>query len=295
MTLVVTGATGQLGRHVIGALLGRGARAEDIVATGRDTARIADLADAGVQVRYADYDEPESLRRALTGADRLLLISGTQVGARVAQHQNVIDAAGQARVELLAYTSIAKADHSSVPLAADHQATERALADAGLPHTLLRNSWYLENYTAQLPVYVERGMMLGSAGDGRISAATRADYAEAAAAVLLGDDHAGKVYELGGDEGFTLAELAAEVSRVTGRKVEYRDLPVADYAQALVTAGLPEPFARSLADSDLGVARGDLHITSGDLARLIGRPTVSMPQAIQEAAAAAGLAAGGAV
>jgi NAD(P)H dehydrogenase (quinone) len=290
MTLVVTGATGQLGRLVVGALLGRGARAEAIVATGRDTARIADLADLGVQVRYADYDEPESLSQAFADADRLLLISGSEVGKRETQHQNVIDAAKQAGVELLAYTSIANADHSSVPLAAEHQATERALADSGLPHTLLRNSWYLENYTAQLPSYVEHGAVLGSAGDGRISAATRADYAEAAAAVLVGGDHAGSVYELGGDESFTLAELAAQVSMATGRKVEYRDLPVADYAQALVAAGLPEPFARSLADSDLGVARGDLLVTTGDLARLIGRPTRSMPQAVHEAAAAAGLA-----
>jgi NAD(P)H dehydrogenase (quinone) len=290
MTLVVTGATGQLGRLVVGALLGRGARAEAIVATGRDTARIADLADLGVQVRYADYDEPESLSQAFADADRLLLISGSEVGKRETQHQNVIDAAKQAGVELLAYTSIANADHSSVPLAAEHQATERALADSGLPHTLLRNSWYLENYTAQLPSYVEHGAVLGSAGDGRISAATRADYAEAAAAVLVGGDHAGSVYELGGDESFTLAELAAQVSMATGRKVEYRDLPVADYAQALVAAGLPEPFARSLADSDLGVARGDLHVTTGDLARLIGRPTRSMPQAVHEAAAVAGLA-----
>lgn len=291
MTIVVTGATGQLGRLVVGALLKRGARAEDIVAIGRNTARIADLADAGVQVRRADYDEPESLRRAFANADRVLLISGSEVGTRVAQHQNVIDAAKRAGVGLLAYTSIAKADHTSVPLAADHQATERALVDSGLPYTMLRNSWYMENYTAQLPVYVEHGAVLGSAGGGRISAATRADYAEAAAAaVLLGDDHAGEVYELGGDEGFTLAELAAEVSTVTGREVVYRDLPVADYAQALVAAGLPEPYALALANSDLGVARGDLHVTSGDLVRLIGRPAVSMPQAIQEAAAAAGLA-----
>lgn len=290
MTIVVTGATGQLGRLVVGRLLERGARADDIVATGRDTARIRDLADQRVQVRRADYDDPESLRHAFADADRLLLISGSDVGARVAQHQNVIDAATQARVGLLAYTSIAKADHSSVPLAVDHLATERALADSGLPHTLLRNSWYLENYTAQLPTYVENGAVLGSAGNGRISAATRADYADAAAAVLLGDGHAGEVYELGGDEAFTLGELAAQISAVTGRQVEYRDLPPDDYIKALVTAGLPEPFARALADSDIGVARGDLHVTSGDLARLIGRPATAMPRAIQEAATAAGLA-----
>jgi NAD(P)H dehydrogenase (quinone) len=290
MTIVVTGATGQLGRLVVGSLLKRGAHAEDIVATGRETARIGDLADLGVQVRRADYNEPRSLRQAFTDADKLLLISGSEVGERVAQHQNIIDAAKRARVDLLAYTSIANADHSIVPLAIDHQATERALADSGLSYVLLRNSWYLENYTAQLPSYVEHGAVLGSAGNGRISAATRADYAEAAAAVLLGDNHTGKVYELGGDESFTLAELAAQISTITDREVDYRDLPVTDYTQALVGAGLPEPYAAVLAKSDLGIARGDLHVPSDDLARLIGRRTTSLPQAVQEAAAAAGLA-----
>jgi NAD(P)H dehydrogenase (quinone) len=289
MTIVVTGATGKLGRLTIDSLLQRGARADDIVAIGRDTARLAELAALGVAVRRVDYDELEALQQAFADADRLLLISGSETGKRVAQHRNVMVAAEQARVELLAYTSIANAGYSSVPLAADHQATERALVDSGLPYVLLRNSWYLENYTAQLPTYVEHGAVLGSAGDGRISAATRADFADAAAAVLLGSDHAGRIYELGGDVSFTLTELAAQVSRATGREVEYRDLPVADYTKALVAAGLPEPYAAALAESDRGIARGHLEVTSGDLARLIGRPTTTMPQAVQDAAAAAGL------
>lgn len=291
MTIVVTAATGRFGRHVVEALLRRGVPADDVVATGRDTTRLVDLADRGVQVRRADYAAPETLPAVFAGADRALLVSGTEVGGRVAQHQNVIDAAKRAGLDLLAYTSIANADTTSLPLAADHQATEKALADSGLPHVLLRNGWYLENYTAQLAGYVEHGAVLGSAGDGRVSAASRADYAEAAAAVLLGDDQAGRVYELGGQGAFTLAELAAQVATTTGRDVGYRDLPVADYGRALVAAGLPEPYAEVLAESDRGIARGDLHVTSGDLPRLLGRPTTSMPEAVREAAAAAGLAA----
>jgi len=291
MTIAITGATGQLGRLVVEALLERGVPAGDIVATGRDISRINDLAAQGPQVRRADYDDPTSLDEAFAGADRVLLISGSDIGQRVAQHRNVIDAATRAGVDLLAYTSIANADHTSLTLAADHQETEKAVAGSGLPYALLRNSWYLENYTEQLSVYLQHGAVLGSAGDGRVSAATRADFAEAAAAVLVGENPAGAVYELGGDESFTLTDLAAAISRVTGRPVTYQDLPVADYTRALVGAGLPEPYAAVLADSDLGLGRGDLHVVSGDLARLIDRPTTSLDEALHQAAAAAGLAA----
>jgi NAD(P)H dehydrogenase (quinone) len=288
MTIVVTGATGHLGRLVVEALLRRGARPEEVVATGRAVERISDLALRGVQVRAADYDDRESLRTALVDAEKLLLVSGTQPGVRVAQHQNVLEAAKRAGVELVVYTSIAHADTSTIELAEDHRATERALAESGLPYVLLRNSWYMENYTAQVSANVTHGAVLGSAKDGRISAATRADYADAAAAVLLEADHAGQVYELGG-EAFTLTELAAAISASTGRPVTYRDLTRADHVQALVAAGLPEGVAAVLAEYDQGVARGDLHVTSGDLPRLIGRPATSMSEAVRAAASAAGL------
>jgi NAD(P)H dehydrogenase (quinone) len=291
MTIVVTGATGQLGRLVVEALLKRSFPAEEIVATGRDTSRLDDLADQGIRVRRADYSDPDSLDAAFAGADRVLLVSGSEVGQRVAQHQNVIDAATRAGVDLLAYTSIANADHTSLKLAVDHQETEKAIVGSGLSYALLRNSWYLENYTDQLSAYVEHGAVLGSAGNGRVSAATRADYADGAAAVLLGESQAAAIYELGGDQAFSLAELAAQIGKVTGVDVSYQDLPVADYIGALVGAGLPEPYAAALAESDLGLARGDLQVTSGELARLIDRPTISMPEAVQEAAAAAGLTA----
>lgn len=283
MSIVVTGATGHLGRLVVEALLERGVPAADIVATGRATDKIADLAEAGVRVAATDFDDPASLRAAFAGADRVLLISGTDIGRRPEQHRNAIEAARDEGVRLLAYTSIANADVSRMTLAADHQATEAILRESGVPFVLLRNGWYLENYTAQLPTVLAHGALLGSAGGGKLSAAARADYAAAAAAVLTGDGHEGTVYELGGDQAFTLVGLAQEIASASGQDVEYRDLPVAEYIRVLVQAGLPEEYAAVLADSDLGISRGELEVTSGDLSRLIGRPTTSPAQGVASA------------
>lgn len=283
MSIVVTGATGHLGRLVVAGLLERGVPAGDIVATGRATDKIADLAEGGVRVDATDFDDPASLRAAYAGADRVLLVSGTDIGRRPEQHRNAIEAARDEGVRLLAYTSIANADVSRMTLAADHQATEAILRESGVPFTLLRNGWYVENYTAQLPTVLAHGALFGSAGDGKISAAARADYAAAAAVVLTGDGHEGKVYELGGDQAFTLADLAQEIASASGQDVEYRDLPVEEYTRVLVQAGLPEEHAAVLADSDLGIARGELEVTAGDLSRLIGRPTTSPAQGVASA------------
>ena len=283
MNFVITGATGQLGRLVVEALLRRNVAADQIIATGRGTSRIIDLADRGVLVRRIDYDDPGSMRDLFAGASRVLLVSGSEFGRRVDQHRNVIDAAKNSGVGLLAYTSIANAGRSGIALAADHQATEKALDESGLPFTLLRNGWYLENYTAQVADYLEHGVVLGSAGDGKVSAATRADYAEAAAAVLVSGDHTGKIYEFGGDEAFGYADLAGAVAQAAGRPIRYRDLRFDEYVGALVGAGLPDAYAAALADSDLGIARGELLVSTGDLSRLIGRPTTSMPDAIGSA------------
>ena len=285
MTLLVTGASGHLGRLVVDSLLDRGTPAADIVATARKPEAIADLAELGVEVRRADYDDPDSLDAAFAGVDRLLLVSSSEVGQRVPQHANAIDAAKRAGVRFVAYTSITRAHASDLALAAEHRATEELLAASGLPHALLRNSWYLENYTGQLPTVLEHGAVLGAAGQGRVSAATRADYAAAAAAVLAGEGHEGAVYELGADHAFTLAEYAAAVSRVTGQEVAYRDLSVEDYTAALVAAGLPEPYAAVLADSDRGLAAGALFTDSGDLSRLTGRPTTGVEDAVRAALA----------
>jgi NAD(P)H dehydrogenase (quinone) len=284
MSIVVTGATGHLGRLVVEALLDRGVPAAQVVATGRRTEVLGDLAERGVVVRRADFEDPSSLRAAFAGAERVLLVSGSEVGRRVAQHANAIAAAEDAGVQLLAYTSITRADTSTLLLAAEHRATEQLLAASGVPTTLLRNSWYLENYTGQLPAYLEHGIT-GAAGDGRVSAATRADYAAAAAAVLATDGHAGAVYELGG-EPFTMAEVAQVVSAATGRTVTYTDLPLERYQQVLVGAGLPEPVAAVYADGDRGVAAGELLVEGGDLEGLIGRAPTALADAVATAAAA---------
>ena len=287
MSIVVTGATGQLGRHVLEALLERGVAAGDIVAAGRSVEKLADFAGQGVRVQPMDYADAGSVAAALKGATRVLLISGSEVGQRVEQHRTVIEAAKAEGVELLAYTSIANADTTSMKLADEHKATEALLRGSGVPFVLLRNGWYLENYTEQLPGTLAQGAVAGSAGDGKVSGAARADYAHAAAAVLVADGQAGKVYELGGDEAFSMADLAAEISSATGKAVSYNDMPAGDYAGLLASVGVPEAFAEILADSDLGIARGDLLVSTGDLRRLIGRPTTSLGQAVRAAAASA--------
>ncbi|MFC3504152.1 SDR family oxidoreductase [Micromonospora krabiensis] len=279
MSIVVTGVTGHLGRLVVESLLSRGVPADGIVALGRDTTKLADLAERGVTVRRGDYDDPASLRTALAGAEKLVYVSGNELGRRVEQSRNVIAAAKEAGVGLIAYTSIPKADTSGLILAKEHYAIEQEIAASGLPYVFLRNSWYLENYTTQIPTYLQFGVA-GAAEDGRVSAATRAEFAEAAAVVVTTDGHANQVYELGGAP-FTLSELAEELSRQTGQEVTYTDLSEDKYAEVLVGAGVPADFAAVLADSDRGLARGELEVEGDDLARLIGRRPVTLAEALR--------------
>ncbi|MEU1547127.1 SDR family oxidoreductase [Nocardia sp. NPDC005745] len=269
MTIAVTGASGQLGRLVVEELSRAGSTPVAIV---RDPGKVADLAERGVDVRGAAYDDPAALVRALDGVDRVLLISGNEFGARVAQHTNVIRAAERAGVELLAYTSIPGATDNPLILAQEHKGTEAVLAESAVPHVLLRNGWYWENYVGGLAQAVESGVLYGAAGEGRVAGAARADYAEAAARVLTTDGHAGGVYELGGGESLTYAELAQAISEAAGKPVRYENLSEADYAAALIQAGLPAAYAETLADADAGIARGILDVRSGDLEKLLGRP-----------------------
>ena len=280
--IVVTGASGQLGRLVIDSLLTH-IPADQIVAAVRNPERVADLAALGVQVRQADYNQPATLVSAFAGADKVLLISSSEIGQRVAQHAAVIAAAQQAKVKLLAYTSLLHADRSPLGLAAEHQQTEALLRDSGLPVVLLRNGWYTENYLASIPAALVHGVLLGSAGEGRIASATRADYAEAAATVLTRDAQAGRVYELAGDQAYTLSELSAELSRQSGQPVRYQDLPAAEFQAALLAAGLPAEVASLLADSDVGASRGGLFDDGRQLSALLGRPTTSLTEAVAEA------------
>jgi NAD(P)H dehydrogenase (quinone) len=283
MSVVVTGATGQLGRLAVEALLRRGADASKIIATGRDITRLKDLAERGVVTRRADFADPDSLTAAFEGADKLLLISTTTVEERVANHVRAIDAAQNAGVSLVAYTSMSCADSATTILATTHRATEEYLRAQRVPSVILRNSWYLENYTVQLPSVLLHGAFVGSAGEGRVSAATRADYADAAAVVLTTEDHTGAIYELGGDEAFTLTEFARVVAAAAGEPIVYTDLPAEKFAEALTSAGVPADLAHVLADADLGLRRGELFTDSGDLSRLIGRPTTSLADAVADA------------
>jgi NAD(P)H dehydrogenase (quinone) len=280
--IVVTGASGQLGRLVIEALLKK-LPAGEIVAAVRNPEKVADLAALGVQVRPADYDQPASLVAAFTGADKLLLISSSEIGSRVAQHRAVIDAAKVAGVGLLAYTSILHAATSPLPLAAEHNETENLIRASGLPAVILRNGWYSENYLAGIPTALQYGVLLGSAGEGRIASAARADYAEAAAVVLTQDNQTGRIYELAGDASYTLGELAREVARQSGKAVAYQDLPESEFKAALLGAGLPEGLATLLAESDVGASKGGLFDDSRQLSQLIARPTTPLVEQIKQA------------
>lgn len=281
--IVITGASGQLGRLVIARLL-ETVPASQIIAAVRDPKKVADLAAKGVQVRQADYSQPATLDGAFKDAKKVLLISSSEVGQRLVQHQAVIDAAKRQGVKLLGYTSVLHASDSKLGLAEEHRQTEAALARSGVPTVVLRNGWYHENYTAGVAHALANGAHFGSAGEGRISSASRADYAAAAAAVLTSnEDQGGKVYELAGDESYTLSGFAAEIARQSGKPVVYTDLPEADYKAALLQAGLPEFVAQLLADSDAAAAKGALFDDSRQLSQLIGRPTTPLASAIAEA------------
>jgi NAD(P)H dehydrogenase (quinone) len=280
--IVVTGASGQLGRLVIQSLLSK-VPASDIVAAVRNPAKATDLIALGVQVRQADYSKPETLDAAFAGAEKVLLISSSEVGQRTAQHKNAIDAAKRVGVQLIAYTSLLNATGTPLALAEEHLATEAYLKATGVAHVVLRNGWYTENYLASIPPALQHGAFIGSAGEGRIASAARADYAEAAAVVLTQADQAGKIYELAGDTSYTLADFAAELGRQTGKTIPYVNLPEAEFKAALIGAGLPDGLAFVLADSDAGAAKGALFDEQRQLSRLIGRPTTSLSWLIEAA------------
>lgn len=276
-TIAVTAATGQLGRLAIAALIARGERP---IALARSPEKAADL---GVEVRAFDYTAPDAA--ALAGVDVLVLISSNDFNDRAGQHGSVIAAAKVAGVERVIYTSILKGDASPMLLAQDHRATEAALKASGLTYTLLRNGWYLENLTGSLAAALAHGAVIGSAGEGLFSAAARADFAEAIAVTAATEGHDNAVYELASDTAFTMAEFAAELGRQSGKAMRYDSLPEATYADILIGFGLPEGFARILADSDAKAAQGALHDDSGTLSRLIGRPTTPMAEGIAQALA----------
>jgi NAD(P)H dehydrogenase (quinone) len=280
MKIAVTGATGHLGRLVVQDLL-KSMPAQDIVAIVRDADKAADLAAQGVQVRVAPYDDPAALRAALAGVDRLLLISSSEVGRRVQQHQNVIDAAKAAGVQYIAYTSAPLAATTSLILAPDHKATEELLFASGVDFTILRNNWYTENYLQQLNTARQTGKVVAAAGQGQVASASRADYAAGAAAVLLGSGHVGRIYELGGDYAWTYDDLAAAIAEVIGKPVTYEPVDGATLVEILQSVGLDEGTAGFVAALDANIAAGALAEVTHDLSRLIGRPTTPLVEGLR--------------
>ncbi|MGW8063532.1 SDR family oxidoreductase [Streptomyces ziwulingensis] len=281
MSIVITGATGHLGRHVVRQLLEK-VPADQVTAVVRDRDKAADLAARGVRPAVADYNSPETFDGLFAAGDRVLLISGNEFDkGRVQQHTVVIEAAKKAGVALLAYTSAPSS--LTAALADDHRATEDVLVGSGLPYVLLRNGWYHENYTEQLAPVLEHGAVVQAAGEGRVSSAARADYAAAAVAVLTGEGHANTAYELGGDEAWSFAEYAAELSRQTGKEIAYTPVSTDAYTGILTGAGLPGPLAAVLAGVDGAIEKGELVVSTGDLSRLTGRPTTPLAEAVSAA------------
>lgn len=279
MKIGITGATGQLGRLVVD-YAKKSTSPSNIVSLVRDPEKAKDL---GVEVRAFDYNKPEALEAQLKGIDRLLLISGSEIGKRVQQHENVIKAAKAAGIKLLAYTSLLHTDSSPIFLASEHLPTEKILRVSGITYAILRNGWYTENYTQSISQNITAGAVFGCAGQGKISAAARKDYAEAAAVVLTGEGHEFKIYELAGDESFTLSDLAAEISKQTGKKIVYNNLSEAELVEVLKNAGLPEQMAGAFASIDTHIANGALYDNSHQLSQLIGRKTTPLSAVVKEA------------
>lgn len=281
MSFVITGASGHLGRLVVDSLLEQGVAPREVVAGARDTARLADLAARGVTTTRLDYDDEATL--SFSPGDVVLVVSGTEVGRRVAQHRAVIDAAARDGAARVLYTSAPRADATTLVLAPDHAATEAYLRASGLPFTILRNNWYTENYVPQLQQAAGTGSVLTSAGDGRVASASRADYAAGAAAAMTGAGHEGRTFELGGDTAWDVDELAAALTEVLGRDVVRRDVTTEEHVAALVDAGLDEGSAGFVAALDRNTREGTLAEVTGELSALIGRPTTPLAEGLRRA------------
>ena len=280
--IAVAGANGHLGQLVVAGLVER-VPGNQVIAAVRSLEKATSLRSLGVQVREADYTRPETLRTALSGAKRVLLISAADVNQRFRLHKAVIDEAKEAGVEQVVYTSLLRADSSEIFLAREHKQTEDYIRASGLPFVILRNGWYLENHTGTLREDVEHDVLVGSSANGRFASASRADYAAAAVAVLTQSIAGNEIFELAGDQSFSMAELAAEVSQQIGRDISYRNLSAQGYANVLVALGLPQTAVDVIVDADARAIQGDLDSTCHDLSKLIGRPTTTLFAAVRSA------------
>ncbi len=280
MTIVVTGATGHLGHLIVEALLRDGVTPSEIVAGGRNLTKLDDLAAQGVRVASIDYNDPQTLADALAGADTLMLVSASEPGKRVAQHKTAIDAAVAAGVTRIVYTSAPYASTSALILAPEHKGTEELLAASGIPSTILRNGWYTENYTAAAHQAAASGTLVSSVGSGVVSSASRKDYADAAAVVLTTEGHEGKTYELSGDVAWTQDDLAAAISKATGKTVVYKPVTAEEHATILKSAGLDDGTIGFVTALEANTRDGLIGYTTGDLSRLIGRPTTPLAEGL---------------
>lgn len=279
MKIAITGATGQLGRLVINKLKEK-IPTDNMIALSRSVEKAKGLE---VEVREFDYEKPAMLKPALKGVDTLLLISASEIGKRFSQHKHIIEAAKSAGIKWIVYTSLLRTDNTSLDIGTEHKVTEKLLKESGIPFTILRNGWYTENYTSSVPGAIRGGALMGCAGNGKISGAARADYADAAVAVLTGKNHQGKIYELAGDNFFTLSDLAAEISRQTGKNIPYKNLSEKDYASALKNFGVPEEFAKVIAGWDTAASKNDLFDDSHQLSRLTGKATTPLSVSVADA------------
>jgi NAD(P)H dehydrogenase (quinone) len=287
MSLIVTAASGHLGRLVVESLLARGVAPVDIVATARTPESLSHLAERGVRTARLDYNEPATVSSVIEPGDILLLVSGSEVGKRAAQHAAVIAAAKDAGVARIVYTSAPRATTSALVLAPEHKATEEALVASGVPFTILRNGWYTENYVGQVEKGRETGALEASVGDGRVASASRKDYADAAAVVLSEAGHEGAVYELSGDVAWTFDDLASTIGDIVGREVVYTRLTPEEHAALLASHGLDDGTIGFIVGLDGNIRDGLLGETSGDLSGLIGRPTTPLAEGLADELAAA--------
>lgn len=281
--ILVTGASGKLGKLAIASLIQRGIKPDEIIATVREPEKAYYLIEMGVNIRYADYDYPETFSNIMSEVDSVVLISSSQLGKRVKQHMTVIDAAKKASIKHIVYTSLLHADSSSLGIAKEHVETEQAIYGSGIPYTILRNGWYSENYTDQIKSSFSQGVIMGCAGSGRLSTASRADYAEAIATVLTSKHHEGKIYELAGDQSFTLSEYASNLSFLSGKQISYQNFSKEVYRDTLIHYGLPEDIAELLSDSEYGASKGELYESSQTLSKLIDRDTTPIQKSIKDA------------
>lgn len=279
MKIGITGATGHLGQIIVGKLKEK-VPAENIVALVRSPQKAAEM---GIEAREFNYNDPEPMVETLQGIDKLMLISASEIGKRIEQHSHIIEAAKKAGVKEIVYTSLLRADTSTLVLAGEHLETENKIKASGIPYTILRNGWYTENYTGSLNDVIKHGVLMGSSDEGKISSASRTDFAEAAVVVLTTEGHTGKIYELGGDEFFTMSDYAAEISKQSGKTIPYKNLPPEEFAAALQNAGMPEGYAQFYAGTHVSTEKGDLYDDTHQLSKLIGRATTPLSEVIAKA------------